>query len=65
MAEFRSARRWGGRGADCRAQDLISGSRSCAEAVGEAAHFADVQCRELDNSLAVVKLVDQNGPLRG
>jgi hypothetical protein len=44
---------------------LMGGLRSCAEAVGVAADFPDVQGRGLDNSVAVVKLVDQNGPLRG
>jgi hypothetical protein len=44
---------------------LMGGLRSCAEAVGAAADFPDVQGRGLDNSVAVVNLVDQNGPLRG
>jgi hypothetical protein len=44
---------------------LMRGLRRCAEAVGAAADFADVQGRRLDNAMAVVKLVDQNGPQRG
>jgi hypothetical protein len=44
---------------------LMGGLHSCAEAVGAAADFPDVQGRGLDNSVAVVKLVDQHGPLRG
>jgi hypothetical protein len=44
---------------------LMGGLPSCAEAVGAVADFPDVQGRGLDNAVAVVKLVDQNGPLRG
>jgi hypothetical protein len=44
---------------------LIGGLPSCAEAVGAVADFPDVQGRGLDNAVAIVKLVDQNVPLRG